>query len=120
MIIHAEKPDPVLALMPPHVREAIPTVRWRRDELWSLALPIEPVAIAGLAWLFDLPIWKDAGQPWQVTPNQVRADPMRYVEHFRRAMICDLSYPIHLYKHNGRWTVLDGFHRLLKADLQGR
>jgi hypothetical protein len=34
-------------------------------------------------------------------------------------MASDLRYPIHLTRYNNRWTVLDGFHRLLKADLLG-
>ncbi|WP_433476127.1 hypothetical protein ACQPZP_03240 [Spirillospora sp. CA-142024] len=35
-------------------------------------------------------------------------------------MASDLGHPIHLVEHNGRLVVLDGFHRLLKADIEGR
>jgi hypothetical protein len=35
-------------------------------------------------------------------------------------MAADLAYPIHLVEHKGRLVVLDGYHRLLKATIQGR
>lgn len=35
-------------------------------------------------------------------------------------MASDLRYPIHLAEHRGRLVILDGFHRLLKAVLEGR
>jgi hypothetical protein len=34
-------------------------------------------------------------------------------------MASDLQHPIHLAEHNGRLVVLDGYHRLLKAAIQG-
>jgi hypothetical protein len=34
-------------------------------------------------------------------------------------MASDLRHPIHLVRHSGQLVVLDGFHRLLKAALQG-
>jgi hypothetical protein len=34
-------------------------------------------------------------------------------------MAADLQHPIHLVAHNGRLVVLDGYHRLLKAAIQG-
>ena len=106
--------------MPPTVRAAIPTDLWRRDLLWALDLPVEPVPIASLAWLFDIPCWQLDGIPFRLTPNAVRAGPDRYHEQYRRTLSCDLAYPIHLVRlHDGRWTVLDGIHRLLKAAMLG-
>jgi hypothetical protein len=32
-------------------------------------------------------------------------------------MAADLDYPLDLLSRNGRWVILDGVHRLLKADL---
>ena len=34
-------------------------------------------------------------------------------------MAADLRYPLDLLFRNDRWVVLDGVHRLLKADLLG-
>jgi hypothetical protein len=42
---------------------------------------------------------------------------IRYAEHHRRTMAADLGCPIDLLLRNGRWVILDGVHRLLKADL---
>jgi len=56
---------------------------------------------------------------FQVSPRQVRDDPAGFPDHLRRVLACDLSHPIHLVEHNGRLVVLDGFHRLLKAALEG-
>lgn len=38
----------VLEEMPESVREAIPTVLWRRELLWGLSLPVEDVPISEL------------------------------------------------------------------------
>jgi hypothetical protein len=111
-------PD-VLRWMPESVREAIPIVAWRRDVLWSLALPVEHILVADLIWLLDLPCWATGGIPFQVSPNAVREEPNRYPDHFRRAMASDLDEAIRLTWYNGRWTILDGIHRLLKAAILG-
>jgi hypothetical protein len=73
-----------------------------------------------LAWLFDLPLWQLNGVRFQVSPRRVRDDPAGFPDHLRRVMASDLGRPIHLVEHNGRLVVLDGFHRLLKAALEGR
>jgi hypothetical protein len=78
------------------------------------------VAVDDLAWLFDLPLWQDNGRRFQVSPAQVRANPARFPDHMRRVMASDLEQPIHLVEHHGRLVVLDGYHRLLKAAIQGR
>jgi len=35
-------------------------------------------------------------------------------------MAADLAHPIHLVQYRGQLVVLDGFHRLLKATVEGR
>jgi hypothetical protein len=94
-------------------------VPWNIGKLHSLDLPIQPVAVDDLAWLFDLPLWQNNGARFQVSPAQVRADPARFPDHMRRVLASDLQHPIHLVQHNGRLVVLDGCHRLLKAAIQG-
>jgi hypothetical protein len=49
----------------------------------------------------------------------VRADPAHYREHYERTMAADLGCPLDLLFRNGRWVILDGVHRLLKADRLG-
>ena len=112
--------DQLVAITPPVIQQALPMVPWNIHSLHSLELPIRPVAVDDLAWLFDLPLWQDNGTRFQVSPAQVRADPARFPDHMRRVMASDLEQPIHLVEHNGCLVVLDGYHRLLKAAIQGR
>jgi hypothetical protein len=111
--------DQLVAMTPPVIRQALPIVPWNIHQLHSLDLPTQPVAVDGLAWLFDLPLWQDNGTRFQVSPAQVRADPARFPDHMRRVMAADLNHPVHLVEHNGHLVVLDGYHRLLKAAIQG-
>jgi hypothetical protein len=112
--------DELMAMTPDVIRETFPMVRWDMARLRALSLPVQRVAVQDLAWQFDLPLWQLNGVRFQVSPGQVRDDPARFPDHRRRVMASDLRYPIHLIRHSGRLVVLDGFHRLLKAVLQGQ
>jgi hypothetical protein len=107
--------EDLVAAMPASVREVFPTTRWRLEKLSALELKTEPVEIADLAWMFDLPLLQLDGQRFKVTPNQVATTPMNFRPHYERVMAADLDYPIHLVAYRGRLVVLDGMHRLLKA-----
>lgn len=110
----------LLAALPEAVKEALPLVPWRIERLWQLDLLVLPIAVSELEWLLELPLWQLDGVRFQVSPRQVWEDPNGFPDHLRRVMASDLRYPIHLVEHNGRLVVLDGFHRLLKAVIQGR
>jgi len=105
----------LVAVMPDVVRQALPTVPWRLDLLRAMELRVEPVEVADLTWMFDLPLWDHHGERFRVTPNQVTATPMNYRAQYERVMESDLDFPIHLVAYRGRLVVLDGVHRLLKA-----
>ena len=101
--------------VPPELIGVLPTVPWQPDLLWALDLPVEPVSVEELAWLFDLPLWQLDGERYRLTPREVAEQPMRYADRYQRVMDTDLNRPIHLVEHRTRLVVLDGFHRLLKA-----
>ena len=105
--------------MPDVVRETLGTQPWEAGPEAEYG-PVEDVPVAELAWLLDLPLWGSGGRPFQVTPNQVAADRRRFAGHFARVMWADLEDPIRLDERNGRLVVLDGYHRLLKAVVEGR
>ncbi|MFI5709103.1 hypothetical protein [Kribbella sp. NPDC051620] len=107
--------DELLAMTPPSMREVFPQTHWQLGKLWALDLRVEPVEVADLLWMFDLPLWQLNGERFKVTPNQVAATPMNYRPHYERVMDADLDFPIHLVAYRGRLVVLDGVHRLLKA-----
>ena len=112
--------EELLAATPDLIRETLPMVPWNIRKLWDLELPVRQVTVADLTWLLDLPLWQKDGVRFQVSPRQVRDDPDAFPDHMRRVMASDLAHPIHLVKHRGQLVVLDGFHRLLKANLEGR
>jgi hypothetical protein len=106
-------------MTPEVIRQTFPMVPWDMAGLRALSLPVQRVAVQDLAWQFDLPLWQLNGVRFQVSPRQVRDDPDRFPDHLGRVMASDLRHPIHLVRHSGQLVVLDGFHRLLKAALQG-
>ena len=61
------------------------------------------------------PFWKDGHRKLALRPCDVAANPERYLADYDRAMAADLSCPINVIYLRGRWVVMDGLHRLLKA-----
>jgi hypothetical protein len=112
-------PFPLQDQVPAELREVLCEFVWDSAKLQRLPLPVGTATIDSLRWHLDLPYWRHDGQPFQVTPSQVRADPVRFREHYERTMAADLGCPLDLLFRNGRWVILDGVHRLLKADLLG-
>ena len=104
--------------VPPELAGIILSFDWDRTRLHALDLPVEEIAIAELRWQLGLRWWKHDGRHFAVTPNEVGADPVRYEQQWQRTVTADLAYPIHITETApGRWTILDGVHRLLKADI---
>jgi hypothetical protein len=110
-------PFPLQELVPDELRGVLCEFVWDSDKLQRLPLPVETATVESLRWHLDLPFWRYDCQPFQITPAQVKADPARYEAHYQRAMAADLGYPLDLLFRNHRWVVLDGMHRLLKADV---
>jgi hypothetical protein len=105
----------------PHaLRAVLLDFRWELDRLLTLDLPVEEVAVRDLVWLLDLPFWREDGELFVLTPNQVRARPDVHVEQWARTLRADLDSPVHITERHGRWVIVDGVHRLLKATIVGR
>ena len=49
--------------------------------------------------------------------TNVLANPDRYSAQHRRTLEADLNHPLDLTVRSGRWFILDGVHRLAKAEL---
>jgi hypothetical protein len=107
--------DELIASMPEELRSVFPPTSWQLEKLWALDLKVEPVEVADLVWMFELPLWQLDGERFKVTPNQVAETPMNFRPHYQRVMDADLDFPINLVAYRGRLVVLDGVHRLLKA-----
>jgi hypothetical protein len=88
---------------------------WDRERLRRLRLPVEQMRVATLEWQLALPWWRHGERYFCVRPLEVLTIPNPYREHFDRAMDADLAHPLHVTLRSGRWVVVDGVHRLLKA-----
>lgn len=93
------------------------TFWWDVRKLWEAELPVVPLVVSELEWLLDLPFWNDGKRKLAVCGRDVAADPDRYRSEYERTMAADLAYPINVIWLRGRWTIMDGVHRLLKAHL---
>jgi hypothetical protein len=105
--------------VPAELRGVLCDFVWDSDKLQRLLLPVDEAAVDSLRWHLNLPYWRHDGKPFQLTPAQVEADPGRYEEQYQRTMAADLDHPLDLLLWNHEWVILDGVHRLLKADLLG-
>lgn len=112
------KPFDLWRKMPPVMQALLPNAMWDRAALHELVLPVTELAVADLRWMLDLPWWRVGERRFAVTPNQVRLVPERHAAHWRRVLDADLDYPIDLLQRD-RLIILDGVHRLLKADVLG-
>ena len=107
----------VVPLVPLELGESLLGFEWDPERLWRLDLPVELMSVDELSWCLDLPLWRHDGRPFRVRPTEVIADPVRYPDEYRRTLEADLRYPLDITRRNGRWTVMDGVHRLAKAVL---
>lgn len=71
--------------------------------------------ISELVWHFDVPFLWCGGEKYNLKPWDTIRNPEKYKDEYDRTMDCDLSYPIDIMRNKGRWLVLDGLHRLMKA-----
>ena len=104
----------------PIVEEYWYSIDWDVEAIWELDLPVQTMPVAELVWHLEVPIWPLDGVGYVITPNQVMGEPERYAEEYLRVIQADLTYPIDIFHHKGRWMILDGIHRLAKAVSQGQ
>jgi hypothetical protein len=105
--------------IPPELAPYILDFHWSVERLHSLDLPSVDLPVADLAHHLDLPFWAYDG-PFQVSPHQVQQDPLKYQAQYAHTLAADLRYPLDVVRRqDGRMTVLDGVHRLLRAEMSG-
>lgn len=85
-------------------------------KLRELDVPVVDFEIEKLIWNFNLPLWeKDGTDDWNLTPREVINKIEGSATHQNRVAEADLQYPILLLERNGKWLIIDGAHRLVKA-----
>ncbi len=89
---------------------------WSEEKVWALDVPVEKIDIHELTWHFDIPfLWENG--IYNLKPQDVIDEPEKHKEEYERTMRADLVHPIDIMKNKGRWLILDGLHRLMKASI---
>jgi hypothetical protein len=90
--------------------------RWDVEKVWALNLPTQTMNINELAWHFNIPfLWE--GGVYNLKPIEVMNNPEKHKVEYQRTIKSDLSHPIDIMENKGRWLILDGLHRLMKASI---
>lgn len=91
---------------------------WDEKKVWALEVPAEEMDINELTWHFDIPfLWENG--IYNLKPREVLDDHEKHLKEYERAMRANLDHPIDIMQNKGRWLILDGLHRLMKAYLLG-
>lgn len=89
---------------------------WSEEKVWALDVPVEEMDIKELTWHFDVPfLWEDG--VYNLKPQEVIDSPKTHEKEYERTMKADLIHPIDIMENKGRWLILDGLHRLMKASI---
>lgn len=92
---------------------------WENEKVWKLNIPVVEMNIEELTWHFDIPFHWHRGGTYNLKSREVLENPEEYAEEYARTMNANLDYPIDIMENKGRWLILDGLHRLMKASLLG-
>jgi hypothetical protein len=101
--------------MPDIIKQVGFRFRWSTQKVWALDVSMQAMPISELSWHFDIPFWDKPNGWYDLSPNDVLAEPTRYRGEYQRILDADLKYPIDIMENKGRWLILDGLHRLVKA-----
>ena len=92
---------------------------WDEKKVWALEYPVEDVSIDVLTWHFTIPFHWHNGGVYNLKSADILDHPEHYPEEYARTMRADLRFPIDIMWNKGRWLILDGLHRLMKAKVLG-
>ncbi|MDB5260481.1 MAG: hypothetical protein JWN37_712 [Candidatus Nomurabacteria bacterium] len=97
-----------------------PRGSWDEKKIWAIELPTSEMNAENLLWHLDIPYWtSDDGKEFVVTAKDLVNKAPNSTKEWDRMMRADLSFPIDIIYYRGRWVILDGVHRFIKAYIQG-
>lgn len=105
--------------IPPIILEVGFDFDWDEKKVWELELPAVKMAVDELEWHLAIPFLNFENGEYNLMPSDVIDDPEKYRQEYNRTMKADLRYPIDIMENKGRWVILDGLHRLMKAKILG-
>lgn len=92
---------------------------WENEKVWQLNIPVTEMGIEKLIWHFDIPFHWHKGGVYNLASREIIEHPEEYKEEYERTLKADLKYPIDIMENKGKWLILDGLHRLMKAYVSG-
>lgn len=101
--------------LPKIIKEIGFDFNWDIRKVWALDLPVVEMPVKELAWMFEIPFWDS----YKTKPIDVANNPKGHKDQYKRTMATNLSHPLDIMFWKGRWLMLDGLHRLLKAHILG-
>ncbi len=89
---------------------------WDKQALWQLPTVPTAVSLSALEWHLDLPVWSThpPNPLFNLRPCDVIDHPQLHAGHWARIQTADMNYPIDMFQNNGRWVIMDGYHRLAR------
>jgi hypothetical protein len=109
--------------LPPSVQELFFDFHWDRQRLWEEANRVQAdfLPLTDLLSNLDLPIWPrfDGQKIYDLAPSEFLRDPKLFPTHMERVIKSDPSFPLILMPNRSeRWVVIDGYHRLVKCQIE--
>ena len=93
---------------------------WDESKVWKLKIKKEKMDLAKLEWMFYIPFWAlPKGPAYSLKPIDVIKHPKKYSKEYKRTMQANLKHPLDIMRNKGRWLMLDGLHRCVKAKILG-
>jgi hypothetical protein len=92
---------------------------WENKKVWQLDIPITKMDVKELTWHFDIPFHWHKGGIYNLTSREIIEHPEEHKEEYERTLRANLKYPIDIMENKGKWLILDGLHRLMKAYVRG-
>jgi ubiquinone/menaquinone biosynthesis C-methylase UbiE len=115
----AQKIEPYRLTNPEIIKKVGFDFHWSNSRIWKIKTPVTEMQIKKLEWMLDIPFLDVKKGRYNLTPAEFLSNPKRFKTEYQRTMNADLRYPIDLMLNKGRWLVLDGLHRLMKAKIIG-
>ena len=105
--------------LPKIIREVGFNFSWDERKVWALNYPVKEMKIEELKWHFHIPFHWHGRKIYNLKSIDIINNPKKYRKEYNRALKADMSFPIDIMRNKGRWLILDGLHRLMKAEILG-
>lgn len=105
--------------LPEIIKQAGFDFDWENEKVWKLNIPVTKMELGELVWHFDIPFHWHKGGVYNLTSREIIENPSEHEAEYQRTMKADLKYPIDIMENKGKWLILDGLHRLMKAHIEG-